>query len=266
MRPWGGGGRSSSLLAPNHQVCWCDREAHPPAWERAVGHPGGPRGCARRHRLPAGAGCLRGPGPSRRLAASRPAACQLMGAACGEAQLTGTGLPAAGPWRSSAACRPGSHVAGRTYRPRSAWQRPPVLGSQPPRCAPCPPASQCPGSASSRLLPPALSQLQKPRSRWEGGHAISEREARGSAGDSGITAPPAWAGMGAHRSAAIASREGTSFPPSALCFMPQRRREPAPCQAGGMSCMGRKCSLSTAVPGIVSWSLLSLLRAEWYCC
>lgn len=184
--PWDGGGHHFSVLGHKWQVGWRDRKAHPPAWKLVItwmapaggGGRRGRRGCAWWHVLPLGR-CrswlgVGGPGRSSQSPVARPAACQLMGAACREPQLTGA--PAASPGLLAQQRVPpgpgthtGLHVADRTYLPRSPEGPGSVHASRAPSrpCrAPCLPASQCPRSASSLSLFPSffpLSQLQKAR-------------------------------------------------------------------------------------------------------
>lgn len=186
-----------------------------------------------------------------------PAACQLVGAARREPQLGGTQA-------ASCACLPapahtGSHVADRTYMPRSpegpgsgqaSW-----APSRPCR-APCLPASHCPGSASSLSLSlpfffffsffffPLSPSFTGCRRQGRGGRRRGCQQCTG--GKRGREK-----GWGSHSSiclerhgcssqaATIPSREVTSFPSSALCLVPQRRRGRSPCQAGSTSPMGK---------------------------
>lgn len=187
--PRDAGGHHFSFLGQKWQVGWCDRKAHPPAWKLVItrmapaggGGRRGHQGCAWWHVLPLGqvqppgAGWARGElGMSCQSPVTRPAACQLMGAACREPQLTGA--PAASPGLLAQQRVPpgpgthtGLHVADRTYMPRSPEGPGSVHASRAPSrpCrAPCLPASQCPDPLPPSLPPPSfflLSQLQKAR-------------------------------------------------------------------------------------------------------
>ncbi|KAM9609002.1 uncharacterized protein ACIBXB_001109 [Morphnus guianensis] len=174
--PWDGGGHHFSFLGQKWQVGWCDRKAHPPAWKLVItwmapAGGGGRRGRWGRawwHVLPLGqvqppselAGRRGGPGMSSQSPVTCPTACQLMGAACREPQLTDA--PAASPGLlaqqrvpPSPGTHTGLHVADRTYMPCSPEGPGSVHASRAPSrpCrAPCLPASQCPRSASSLSL------------------------------------------------------------------------------------------------------------------
>lgn len=129
MWPWDGGGHDFSFLDQKWQAGWHDRKAHPPDWKfvitcmapagsgagGAAGDVQGgtccPWGSWSPRRGWPGAG---GPGMSSQSPVTHPAACQLMGAACREPQLTGA--PAASPGclaQQRVPAGPGTHWLAR---------------------------------------------------------------------------------------------------------------------------------------------------------
>lgn len=83
---------------------------------------------------------------------------------------------------------------------------------------------------------------------------------------SGITAGSVWKEMGPHPTATIASREVTSFPPSALCSSPQRRSGRRLCQAGSMSPMGGQRAPSSCCAYHCIFVPAPTARAGGICC
>lgn len=142
-----------------------------------------------------------------------------------------------------------SHVADRTYMPRSPEGPGSNCSSWAPSCpcrAPCLPASQCPRSASSlpsppSFFPPLFSSLVvakgNGRGEKEGSPAVKgkrEETEEGPRTSLLCLSGKRWVLILLPQ---LPSREVTSFPPLALCFMQQRRRGRSLCQAGSMSPM-----------------------------
>lgn len=210
-------------------------------------------------------GWVRGAGDEHSLARHPPRCLPAMGAACREPQPRGARCQPRRLGTATRAARP-RRTPARTLLAARRWPRRSPEGpgsarasrapSRPCR-APCLPASQCPGPASSLSLSPptpfffffffSLSpSFTNCRRHREGGGerggASSEWEAgRDGRRAGGVTAPPVWKEMGAHPAATtLPEKSLPSLPPSVLCSTPQRRRGRgrSRCQAGSMSPMG----------------------------
>lgn len=191
MWPWDGGGHHFSFLHQKWQAGWPDRGAHPPGLETCdrLGGTGRRRGCAGWHVLPLG--WVRGAGDEHSVARLPPCCLPAVGAACREPQRRGARCQPRRLGTATRAARP-RRTPARTLLAARRWPRRSPEGpgsarasrapSRPCR-APCLPASQCPGPASSlSLSPPAPFLLffpTLPVSQTAEGKAVGGAEKKG---------------------------------------------------------------------------------------